>query len=250
MKFLIYSDSGVGERSPFECSRTLTRLFPKSVLETISAEQTKSLTWHSITTMFVMPGGRDLPYCEKLNGAGTESIKTFVSNGGRYLGICAGAYFACERVEFECGTKNEVIGNRELKFFSGSAIGSALTPGADSYEREVSAKLARVSTAGNGSIEVYFDGGCFFRGDDPNAEVLSRYLDLPGAPPAAIVCRVGRGKALLSGIHSEFGAAGPDSRRPDLDSTLTANQVQRDSYLLNLIQSLELSSKMREAGDA
>lgn len=31
-------------------------------------------------------------------------IRQFVENGGTYIGFCAGAYFACNRVEFEIGT--------------------------------------------------------------------------------------------------------------------------------------------------
>jgi glutamine amidotransferase-like uncharacterized protein len=49
----------------------------------------------------------------------------FVSQGGGYLGLCAGAYYACARVEFEPGTRLEVVGDRELAFFPGIAQGAA-----------------------------------------------------------------------------------------------------------------------------
>lgn len=49
----------------------------------------------------------------------------FVHAGGRYLGLCAGAYYGCARVVFEPGTPLEVVGDRELAFFPGIARGAA-----------------------------------------------------------------------------------------------------------------------------
>jgi glutamine amidotransferase-like uncharacterized protein len=49
----------------------------------------------------------------------------YVRAGGAYLGLCAGAYYACSRVEFEPGGPLEVVGNRELGFFPGVAAGAA-----------------------------------------------------------------------------------------------------------------------------
>lgn len=48
----------------------------------------------------------------------------YVESGGAYLGLCAGAYFACSRVVFEPGLPLEVVGPRELCFFGGIARGS------------------------------------------------------------------------------------------------------------------------------
>jgi biotin--protein ligase len=48
------------------------------------------------------------------------------------LGLCAGAYYACSRVEFEAGDANAALrveGPRELAFFPGAGRG-AVVPGA------------------------------------------------------------------------------------------------------------------------
>jgi glutamine amidotransferase-like uncharacterized protein len=58
----------------------------------------------------------------------------FVEGGGSYLGLCAGAYYGCSRVEFETGGAMEVVGARELAFFPGVARG-AVVPG-ESFEFE------------------------------------------------------------------------------------------------------------------
>ena len=52
-------------------------------------------------------------------------VADYVHGGGRYLGLCAGAYYACNRVEFEQGSPMEVQGDRELQFFPGIARGAA-----------------------------------------------------------------------------------------------------------------------------
>lgn len=56
----------------------------------------------------IVAGGADLAYCAQLNGAGNAVIRRYVSSGGAYLGLCAGAYYACRRVEFEPGGPLEV----------------------------------------------------------------------------------------------------------------------------------------------
>ena len=72
--------------------------------------------------IFVMPGGADLPYCKKLNGLGNRKIRKFIEDGGFYIGICAGAYYACRRINFK-GKDYEVSGDRELELFEGTAEG-------------------------------------------------------------------------------------------------------------------------------
>lgn len=42
----------------------------------------------------IMPGGKSWKYLKELGTVGAENIKSFVSQGGGYLGICAGAYYA------------------------------------------------------------------------------------------------------------------------------------------------------------
>src|SRR6185295_82858 len=72
--------------------------------------------------LFVMPGGADLFYAEKLNGAGNKAIRRWTEKGGAYLGICAGAYYGCHSLGWAEGTQQEISGPRELGFFPGRAI--------------------------------------------------------------------------------------------------------------------------------
>jgi hypothetical protein len=73
---------------------------------------------------------------------GLNARPDFVHSGGAYLGLCAGAYYACARVEFEPGSAMEVAGGRELSFFPGVARGAAV-PGGRPHEAPDHAAMAR-----------------------------------------------------------------------------------------------------------
>ncbi len=154
-------------------------------------------------SLFIMPGGRDRPYHAALKGAGNAQIRSYVENGGTYLGICAGAYYGCKTVEFDRGYPLEVCEERELSFFPGKAIGPAYGKGTFEYESDKGARLSKIETA-NGPFFAYYNGGCYFEGDFTHVKILARYLDLPGHPPAIIECSIGKGKAILSGVHLEI----------------------------------------------
>lgn len=165
-------------------------------------------------SLFIMPGGRDRPYHAALKGIGNAQIRAFVENGGTYLGICAGAYYGCKRVEFDRGYPLEVCEERELAFFPGTAVGPAYGKGTFAYDSEKGARVAKIGTA-NGTFHSYYNGGCFFEGDYSHVRILARYLDLPGTPPAIIECSIGKGKAILSGVHLETLCHRPENSSAD-----------------------------------
>ncbi|CAG8737435.1 4510_t:CDS:2, partial [Acaulospora colombiana] len=89
---------------------------------TIAPKALVSEPWTASCALLVIPGGRDLPYLSALDKA-IPRILDYVRQGGSYLGICAGAYFASARVEWEIGTDLEVQGDRPLRFFPGTSRG-------------------------------------------------------------------------------------------------------------------------------
>ncbi len=156
--------------------------------------------------LFIMPGGADLYYAEKLNGAGNALIRAYVENGGTYLGICAGAYYGCRALEWAANESTAAItGARELAFAPVTARG----PVYDFIEERDFKKswLAAVPLAyddGRTRIEstVCYEGGPVFE-ESANVTVLARYGSLEGRPPAIIETRVGAGKAVLCSPHLE-----------------------------------------------
>jgi glutamine amidotransferase-like uncharacterized protein len=60
-------------------------------------------------TLLAIGGGYDLGYIRALKTDGLHNIKTYVERGGSYLGICAGAYLVCRRIEFDSKIEPYVI---------------------------------------------------------------------------------------------------------------------------------------------
>lgn len=161
--------------------------------------------WEKKTSLVVFPGGRDVPYHEALSGEKNRRLAAYVRQGGKYLGICAGAYYGAATIAFEQGGPLEVCGSRELAFFPGRAQGPALGNGAFAYDSEAGASQTEVSW-GEEKHLVYYNGGCLFEAPErfSTVEILARYTQLPKNPAAIVKCAVGKGTALLSGVHPEY----------------------------------------------
>lgn len=172
-----------------------------------------------------MPGGADLPYCRMLNGAGNRRIRHYVQNGGKYIGLCAGAYYASSRCEFMEGDKfMEVIGDRELKFFPGTCRGLAFK--GFRYQSEAGARAAKLKINGDAfkefdklqeslpsSVQSYYNGGGVFVDAEEyveaGVEILATYTesldcDSGKGSTAVIYRKIGKGHILLTGPHPEL----------------------------------------------
>ncbi|KAE9534145.1 biotin--protein ligase [Ursidibacter arcticus] len=155
---------------------------------------------------FIIPGGADLPYCAKLNGAGNQLIRAFIENGGLYIGICAGAYYACKQLAFT-GRDYKVFGERELALFDGVAIGSLpdLTQ-QHYYDESVTSKaIVEITLADQQRKPFYYHGGAtFVASSDSTHQILGYYSQ---QRPAIIYGTLGKGHYLLSGVHFELQAS-------------------------------------------
>ncbi len=157
--------------------------------------------------LFIMPGGADIPYCRKLDGAGNRTIRAFVESGGVYLGICAGAYYGSASIRFQGSGGEMIAGPRELGFLPGVAEGP-LTALAPPYDETLhsAAVTQLVFPDGSQGGAFYFGGPAFTYKESPDIRVHARYAALPGTPPAIVEIAAGKGKAVLSGVHPEASA--------------------------------------------
>ena len=73
-----------------------------------------------------VPGGDMYTYSRDLGTKGIETIRKFVNNGGAYVGICGGAYFAGEKIIWQ----GRQLNMTPLSFFPATAVGpiSAICP--------------------------------------------------------------------------------------------------------------------------
>lgn len=230
----IYSDEGTSELSVHSAFTTIKSKLPASfntVVNTLSCQDIleNTLASHSADVgILIMPGGADLPYCQKLNGRGNELIRQFINSGNLYIGICAGGYYGARDIQFsgqnydkgpEKSYKKqqrqsyEINGPRELALFSGTAIGSiAALSGGQLYDETVDSKaIVTLNYADDQQDEVYYHGGAYFESksadvsdcDDDSADfkVLATYSN---GKNAVISGDSGQGQYLLSGVHFEL----------------------------------------------
>ncbi len=180
---------------------TENSLYARYLIKSINANEIIANKWAYNSKLLIIPGGRDLAYAEKLNGAGNQNIKNYVKNGGSYLGICAGAYYASSYIEFDKGRELEVVGKREMKLFSGKSIGPIL--GRYSYTSNSGARATKqkLNEIGNGYF--YYNGGGYFADCEKYSDVkiLGYYEnDLP----SIIEIPFYLGRVILSGVHFEY----------------------------------------------
>ncbi|EER04163.1 Biotin--protein ligase, putative [Perkinsus marinus ATCC 50983] len=176
----------------------------------ISCQELLDGGWTNNCRLLIIPGGADSPWVQDLNGKGCRLIRTFVEDGGSFLGTCAGSYFGSSACVFDKGGPLEVLGPRELAFHTGPAVGPHLA--AYKYDSNSGARAAELVDEGSddsefprGPIFAYFNGGPSFPSSqfprDCRSEVLYRYAS--SGEPAILRCPVGSGKAILSGVHFE-----------------------------------------------
>lgn len=229
---LVYDDAGA---DPF-CVESLLRACRDAhgAAERINADALLAGGWQEPKrcAALAFPGGADLPYAQKLNGRGNAMIRDYVHDGGRYLGICAGAYYACRRIDFT-GAELTVVEDRQLAFFPGTAVGPLASLAPPYRPNDLSCAEVIALSAEGEVINALYWGGCRF---DPEpaadgVEVLARYPPPDGKDVACVRLAVGRGVAVLCGVHVEVTAADFHTHSktlpPPADRNRLAAQVER-----------------------
>ncbi|KAI8888267.1 class II aaRS and biotin synthetase [Backusella circina FSU 941] len=220
MNVLLYNGNGTSPHCVKQTFLTLKRALGHAYdIIKVDAATLSTEPWEETCSLMVMPGGRDSPYCEDLDGAGTDKIRRYVENGGHYLGLCAGAYFGAKEIEFEVGTPYQVKGPRQLGFFPGLVRG-CMYPGfkynSDQGARAVQVKVSReiLDSLPSGypqAFKSYYNGGGYFvkvNGSD-QVKAICHFTEKGLASDdeeaiAGVECKVGHGTAVLLGIHPEF----------------------------------------------
>lgn len=196
---LIYSDDGASQ----DCVNALLKYYGDQAQLT-SGVDLQSDDWIQQTKLLIVPGGRSLPFYKTLSKVGNQNIIQFVEQGGCYLGLCAGAYYASSETIFATSTPLELNLQSELNFFLGRAIGPVFSDKKFEYNSESGAEQVDIIWQDQKKYSVYFNGGCYFENADQfsNTKILAWYTK--NNLPAIIICKVGKGCALLSGVHPEL----------------------------------------------
>ncbi|EPZ36878.1 Biotin-protein ligase domain-containing protein [Rozella allomycis CSF55] len=258
MNVLVYDDLGVSTNSLKHTLYSLKLYLNKKYdVHTVNAKQLCNEPWQDNCACLVIPGGEDKFYQSKLHPVATEKIRNYIFQGGKYFGICAGGYFASGQIEFERDTSNSVIGERNLKFFKGKAIG-CLNEGFE-YKKESGMMQVLVSSPLGHHFYAYYNGGCYFSPwqdvDVDSFEIISEYqinlmsgikseLNKFKTLPAAICCKYGMGRALLVGFHPEYD---PEIEWEDnlFDNTkIVKTRKESNEFFIFLLDKLNLSANL------
>jgi len=241
-RILIYNDEGVTEFSVTQLRRCFEKLFPALEIIDINGENVRNGILFKPEesqneTLLCIGGGFDLGYLKSLQSEGCEQIREFVLTGGNYLGICAGAYFACESILFD--GPDIVQGERPLRFFPGQAIGPVNRQFI--YDSDDKAVAIEIRLDNNSRTYTYLNGGCYFEPNNSENQFdqIACYSHSTNGEQdellsvdnklAIVECKVGLGKCLLSGVHFEFNAHDLDRENENIRTNVYPMLINQDS---------------------
>jgi biotin--protein ligase len=185
------------------------RMLPDTSVDQVRAAAFYPKSWDKRTTLLVMPGGRCSAWDEDLGSNKIQDIWNFVHGGGRYYGVCGGAYFASKKSFFTLANNGVVYRTiereRAVPLFPGVSRGPVLK---SHQERNPPLTVVQVNVDGfEDPIDVgLMQGGTLEADRKTEAEykMLASYAGLSG--DAVAVSYMGRGSAALSHVHWEYNA--------------------------------------------
>jgi glutamine amidotransferase-like uncharacterized protein len=154
--------------------------------------------------VFWLPGGWSGDYEERITSQGMECIRQFVRTGGRFVGTCAGAFFASTFIVWE-GEKFDY----PTGLFAGQTVGPiaeiAPWPQCAMTGIDLETQHPINATLTTPRQQLYYGGPAFVPNGTQAVDVVATYVK--NGEPAAISFQYGQGYVFLTGLHFE---AGPD----------------------------------------
>jgi glutamine amidotransferase-like uncharacterized protein len=154
--------------------------------------------------LLFIPGSDMFKIAEDISDAGKENIREFIRNGGGYVGVCGGAYFAGKRIVW--GGK-EMTDDPLLEIFDGTCVGVidqiAQYPKYDMCTVEISDKEHPITTGIGETIRLlYYWGPLLLPDAGSDVAVLGRYQVNDRA--AMVAFEYGLGRVFLIGPIAEI----------------------------------------------
>lgn len=248
---LVYNDEGVNSESALGLKNELQNILDRSILVSqVGSDYIKNEPWEKRTIAVAFGGGVCSKWDENLGLEGMQKVRNYIYNGGTYIGTCAAAYWVATESFFSLTNQAPLIKKRPMPFFEGRAVGPIID--VEDYKKLSAACALKVSCTINEkrqSGHFYYQGGCSFEIDesDPKIDVVARYLDILPGKVAAMTCKVGNGKAFLSGLHPEFSSPQVGENAPSpllrLAKTLSKEETFRSDFWQEIGHRLDLPLK-------
>lgn len=160
------------------------------------------------------PGGHYPAYWDEMGLEGKSKVQEFINDGGGYLGVCAGAYYACDYMvwmddEDYPAPEYKVEGDElNLDLFPGVAYGPIFEiverpdPGYAMTRINIIDHTHPITDSLPDYMQILYAGGPYFElYENANATILGTY-NITGTP-AITVYNYGEGRVFLIGPHAE-----------------------------------------------
>lgn len=184
--------------------------------EYISSEEVNTYPLKEYYEAIYFPGGDADYYDSDINLNGIQHIQELVSEGGGYIGMCAGAEFACDKFIWE-----GFVCDYSLDLFDGTAVGpiDAIAPWPDYAMTSLTMNSGNPINQYEPDTEVilYWGGSAFYPHSGAVIDTVSSYDEF-NSRNAIINLNYGSGRVLLIGPHPEI------EEDDDRDSTDVAQE--------------------------
>jgi len=202
VKVAIYYDYGVGQNTVAVWSNFF-RSFFETEPTTLSSDR---FAYESIKDfdLIVIPGGKGYKENLSMSDEDKEGLKKYVSEGGRVLGVCAGAFFmsSCYDWSLDLVPIGHTVSENDHLTTDILTINFKITP-----------KGKEVFSTSLDNVDLYFHGGPVLFDNSNNYEVLLKFneevphdretSDFSKGKVAAAAANYGKGHAIIVSPHFE-----------------------------------------------
>ena len=244
-RILIYCDDGVSSvflSDLLELFRSHRSDIP---IEFVDAQYLLHESWESNTQLLVIPGGRDLPYVEKLGLDFSQRLQSFLRNNSdvSFFGICAGAYFSASElafIPFKDSQRDIVVGERMNLVPNSKAVGP-LFKNEFSYDSNRGVHILPIVLPDSRLIWSYYNGGCVFESLKPTPSFNTK-ASFQGKPIIISYALENGNTVILSGVHLEVSH---ENTNLDLSqeqaAILEASEKYRKEFIKKILDCLGLT---------
>ncbi len=203
--FAIYTGSGTWEHSITAFEKFLE--WKNLTYEEINSWDINHNDLRPLYKGIFIPGGWAYNYKKSIHSSGNQNIRDFISSGGAYIGMSAGAYYACDNVRWE-GQDYPYY----LNLFHGDCIGpiNEIAPWPNYVMTTMSINTTHEANLYEPSTEdiLYYGEPYFIPYQNQEMQVLARWI-VPANPiinnsPGIIGFNYEQGRVLLVGPHPEI----------------------------------------------
>jgi len=196
----LYSDLGTWEKSVQAAEKMFQWM--NYTVTSVDADyiNTKGLEDFSI---LCIPGGNMYQYAQDISSTGMENVRNFIRNGGGYIGICGGAYFASSKVVWQ----GDQLVMTPLGLFPGRAEGPINEivpyPNYTMCKVDISDSTHPITQSEPDSAwMLYYWGPVLVPNKDANVTILGKYDRVN--QPTMMAFDYDLGRVFLIGTHPEI----------------------------------------------